>query len=193
MNEDEKITPEEAKPEDTKPTEKEQEEKQTQDEAEKKYSDKDLDEIIGKKLAKWKKDEEKKVSEAKKLASMNEAEKARYEKEQLQEELDKLRAENTRNEMLSISRGMLQEKDIAVNDELISMLITDEAEKTKANVNSFIESFNKAVEKSVNEKLKSNPPKRMVNPSTKTKEEILAIKDPVERRNQIAQNIELFN
>lgn len=45
--------------------------------SEKKYSDEDLDRIISEKFAKWQKKKEEEISEAEKLANMNEAEKAK--------------------------------------------------------------------------------------------------------------------
>ena len=53
-------------PEDTPETEPE-----INPEDEKKYSDKEVDELINKKFAKWQKDQEKKITEAAKLAEMN--------------------------------------------------------------------------------------------------------------------------
>lgn len=53
-----------------------------------KYSDKDLDNIISKKFAKWQEKQQKAVDEAKKLAEMNATQKAEYERDQLQKELD---------------------------------------------------------------------------------------------------------
>lgn len=53
--------------------------KQPQDE--KKYTDADVDAIIDKKFAKWKSEQEAEKSEAKKMAKMNEKEKADYEKQ----------------------------------------------------------------------------------------------------------------
>lgn len=47
----------------------------------KKYSDADVDEIINKKFAKWQKEQEKKISEAEKLAGMNAQEKAEHERD----------------------------------------------------------------------------------------------------------------
>ena len=158
------------------------------EQSEKKYTDEDVNQIINSKFKKWKTEQEKKISEAQKLAQMDEAEKAEYERKQLEEELQKLRSEKTKSEMISVSRKMLQENNVSISDDLISSIITDDADKT----NAFIENFNAAVEKEVNERLKSTPPKRMLNNKTLSKKDIFDVKDPVARRKLIAENMELF-
>ena len=162
------------------------------EQSEKKYTDEDVDQIINSKFKKWKLEQEKKISEAQKLAQMDEAEKAEYERKQLEEELKKLRSEKTKSEMISVSRKILQENNVSISDDLISSIITEDADKTKENINAFIENFNAAVEKEVNERLKSTPPKRMSNNKTLSKKDIFDVKDPVARRKLIAENMELF-
>src|SRR5699024_4325365 len=124
-------------------------------EDDKKYSDEDLDRIINEKFAKWQEKKEKEINEAKKLADMNAQQKAEYERDQLQKELDELRKANTLNEMTSTARNMLKERNVSIDDELLSTLVTDDAEKTKENVESFANMFEEAVEKAVLEKIKN--------------------------------------
>lgn len=161
-------------------------------EGEKKYSDSDIDEIIGKKFAKWQRDKEKEISEAKKLADMNAQQKAEYERDKIQAELESLRSEKAVSDMSKAARLMLTEKKINLEDDLLSMLVTTEAEQTKENVESFITLFEAEVEKAVSERMKNKTPARMG--ATKlTKEEILNIPDERERRKIIAENLHLFN
>lgn len=160
---------------------------------EKKYTDDEVDEIINKKFEKWTKQKEKEMDEAKKLADMTAQEKVEYERNQLKKELEELRNANTISEMSKTARGILKERNIDISDELLSMLVTKEADTTKKNVEGFAEMFDKAVEKAVNEKLKGNPPKKGPGNKTLTKEDILNIKDRTERQRKIAENIELFN
>lgn len=173
------------------------EDKKTDDKAKdtqegKKYTDEDLDRIIGEKFAKWQEKKEKEISEAKKLADMNAQQKAEYERDQLQQELDKLRKANTLNEMTSTARGMLKEKNIFIDDELLNTLVTEDAEKTKKNVEKFTNMFQTAVEKAVLEKVK-NPNEKRGTSSTLTKEEIMKIKDRDIRQQKIRENMHLFN
>lgn len=160
---------------------------------EKKYTDDEVNEIINKKFEKWTKQKEKEMNEAKKLADMTAQEKVEYERNQLKKELEELRNANTISEMSKTARGILKERNIDISDELLSMLVTKEADTTKKNVEGFAEMFDKAVEKAVNEKLKGNPPKKGPGNKTLTKEDILNIKDRTERQRKIAENIELFN
>lgn len=160
--------------------------------SEKKYSDDDVDRIIEKKLEKWKKQQQKEIDEAKKLADMNAQQKAEYERDKLQEELDELRNAKTISEMSKIARNMLKEKEISIDDDLLSVLVTKEADSTKSNVESFITLFEKAVEKAVNDRVKGKTPKKL-NSKTLTKDDILNIEDKRERRKAIAENLDLFN
>lgn len=162
---------------------------------EKKYSDKDLDEIIGKKFAKWQKDQEKKVDEAKKLAAMNEQQKAEYERDQLQKQLDEYKRKDTLSEMTKTARKMLSDAGIPASDEILSILVTTDAEKTKTAVDSYSKVFKDALESAVKERLKGNPPTKGTGggTATMTKAEIMAIKDPELRQRKMLENKHLFN
>jgi hypothetical protein len=169
--------------------------KSGKDTDEKKYSDKDLDEIINKKFAKWQKDQDKKVDEAKKLAAMNEQQKAEYERDELKKQLDEYKRKDTLSEMTKTARKMLTDAGISASDEILSILVTTDAEKTKAAVDGYSKAFNKALEEAVKEKLKGNPPTKGTGGGTvtMTKAEILAIKDPELRQKKMLENKHLFN
>lgn len=72
--------------------------------------------------------------EAKKLAKMNSEEKANYETQKLLEELQQLKDDKTRNELTAVARKMFSEADINVDDDVLSLAVTLDAEQTKANV-----------------------------------------------------------
>ena len=171
---------------------KEAEGKENEPKPEKKYSDDDVDKILNKKFAEWEKKKQKEVDEAKKLADMNAKEKAEYERDKLQKELDALREKDSLSEMTKTARKMLSDEGVSVSDDVLSMIVSTDAEKTKAAVDAFAKAFNDAVEAAVKEKLKGNPPKKGGG-STLTKEKILDVKDPVERQKLIAENMDLFN
>lgn len=164
-------------------------------EAEAKYSDKDLDRIIGQKFAEWQKKQQKAVDEAKKLAEMNAQQKAEYERDQLQKQLDDYKRKDSLAEMTKTARKMLSDSGITAPDELLSMLVTTNAEETKAAVDGFAKIFKDAVEAAVKERIKGEPPKRGTGGSapTMTKEQIMAIKDPELRQKKMLENKELFN
>lgn len=158
-----------------------------------KYTDEDVDRLINKKFAKWKEEQQKAVEEAKKLATMDAQQKAEYERDQLQAKVDELLKKNALSEMTRVARRILSEKQINVSDELLSRLVSADAEDTKKAVESFVSLFDAAVEKAVREKLKGEPPKAGKAKSTMTKEEIMKIKDPAARKKAIAENMDLFS
>jgi uncharacterized protein (DUF885 family) len=129
------------------------------DKGELKYSDKDLDEILSKKFAKWQEKQQKAVDEAQKLATMNATQKAEYERDQLQKELDELKKQASLAEMMKTSRKMLAEEGITVTDELLSIMVNTNAEETKASVDSFTKLFKEAVESAVKDRLRGETPK----------------------------------
>lgn len=164
-------------------------------EPEKKYTDDDVNKMFDKKFAEWQKKKDKEVSEAKKLAEMNAQQKAEYERDQLQKELDSLKKKDALSEMTKTARKMLSDEGISVSDDLLSVLVTTDAEKTKAAVDGFAKLFKDAVEKAVKDKLKGEPPKKgsAGGNGTLTKEQIMAIKDPEARQKKMLEHKELFN
>lgn len=172
---------------------------QTQQEDEKKYTDKDMDEIVKKRLARERKKLEaeiaealKEADEAKKFAVMNEKEKAQYEHEKMAEELAALKADKVRSEMSATARKMLAEQNITVSDGIVHSLITEDAESTKTNIDAFAAAFNDAVNKEVEARLKGQTPKKLGGNKPLTKQDILSIKDEAERRKAVAENLDLF-
>lgn len=161
-------------------------------EGEKKYTDADLNSIIDKKFAEWQKKKEKEVNEAKKLAEMNATEKAEYERDKLQKQLDEMMKEKSLTEMTKVARKMLSEDGINITDELLANLVSDSAENTKEAVKSFIELFKSAVNDAVKDALKGKAPKNSTGPDSITKEKIMKVKDRAERQKLIAEHMDLF-
>lgn len=159
---------------------------------EKKYSDDDLDKIINSKFAKWQKQQEKAVKEAEKLANMNAQERAEHERDELQKQIDSYRKKETIAEMTKVARQMISDEQITVGDNVLAMLVSDDAETTKKAITDFSKAFKEAVEAEVKVKLKGNPPKKGTKDTTMTKEKIFAVKDPAERQKLIRENMELF-
>lgn len=164
-------------------------------ESQPKYTDADVDRLFEKKFAEWSKKKDAEVAEAKKLAEMNAKEKAEYERDKLQKELDALKKKDSLAEMSKTARKMLKEEGVTVPDELLSMMVSTNAEDTKAAVDGFAKAFKEAVENAVKERLKGNPPKKGTGASAPamTKAEIMAIKDPELRQQKMLENRELFN
>lgn len=156
-----------------------------------KYTDDDVDKILNKKFAEWQEKKQKELDEAKRLAGMSAQEKAEHERDLMKQQLEKLMKQQSLSEMSKTARSILAEKSININDDLLSMLVSEDAEKTKSTIDSFVTLFQDAVKKAVAEELKGNVPKTGTN-SGYTKEQILAIKDRNERQKLIRENMNLF-
>lgn len=193
---DEPATTGPAEPTEPKPAEptEPKQQKEPKDAEPKRYTEADVNAIIDKKFAEWQKKQQKVVDEAKKLAEMNAQEKAEYERDQLQQELDSLKKQASISEMTRTARKMLSDEGINVPDELVSALVAENAEDTKMAVNNFAKAFTAAVEAAVKDRLKGEPPKRGSGSTpTMTKEQILAIKDTDLRQQMMLENRHLFN
>lgn len=109
--------------------------------------------------ANWEKDVAKRIAaeraDAEKLAKMSVEERAAEEKKQQQAEYDRERAEFMRERAVFNTAKLLSSEGLPA--EFAEMLAADSEEKTKAGIESFKDAFNKAVERSVEEKLKGKP------------------------------------
>lgn len=156
-----------------------------------KYTDEDLDRIIGEKFAKWQKQSERKMDEAKKLAEMNAQERAEYERDEYKNKFEEMQNKIALGEMQSTARKMLSDDGINVSDKVLEMLVSPDAEKTQSAIKEFSNLFKSAVAKAVTDTLKGQTPK--TGDSVKlTKEDILKIKDTKERQKAINEHLDLF-
>lgn len=157
-----------------------------------KYTDDDMDKIINKKFAEWQAKKQKEIDEAQRLAGMSVQEKTEHELRAAQEQLEKLMKQQTLSEMTKTARTILSEKDINIGDDLLSMLVSEDADKTKSTIDSFVSLFQTAVKKAVTDALKGDVPKAG-GTSGMTKEQILSVKNRAERQKLIKENMNLFN
>lgn len=190
MNEDGKIV----ETKDTQPVSTQQdtkEEPQKEIKAEPKYTDADIDRIISQKFAKWQKEKDREISEAQKLAEMNAQQKAEYERDMLQKKLDELMERDTLSQMRSEARKELSGAGINIADELLAVIVTKDAEQTKAAVEAFKTMWQGAIQSALKEALRGDVP-RSGNPSGLTREDILKVEDRKERQRLMNENKELF-
>lgn len=94
----------------------------------------------------WEKELEAKKEEAKKLAKMNAEEKLQHELEQKEAEIAELKRGQTLNEMKSEASKMLSTASLPHDDELLSLIVSDDAEATKKAV-SVITNFASLIKK----------------------------------------------
>lgn len=131
---------------------------------EKKYSDADLDRIINKKFAELETKKQRELDEAKKLEAMNATERANYENKKIQSQLDEvikerdeLKRQASIAEMTKTARKMLAENGVNVSDELLSVLVKEDAETTKSGIDNFVKVYKADVEAAVKERLRGEP------------------------------------
>lgn len=155
------------------------------------YTDDDVDKLINRKFAEWQAKKDQEIDEAQKLAEMNEQQKSDYKLQKLQKELDEYKNRETLSEMAKTARAILSEQNINIPDELVSVLVTTDADTTSANVKAFAKAFQTAVSQAVEQKITHKEPKTG-KLKTITKDDIMAIKDTATRQKAIAENIELF-
>ena len=134
--------------------------------SEKKYTDEDVNAIIDKKFAKWQKEKddalkakEEAIEEAKKLEKMNAEEKQAHEKEKLEKELAEYKRKDQFYQLSREASKMLSEHQISADDELLEVLVKDDAEGTQSAVNSFVDLLNSKVEEGVKKALSGKSPK----------------------------------
>ena len=158
---------------------------------EKKYTDADVDAIIDKKFAKWKSEQEAKDNEAKKLAKMNADEKQKYQLDQREQELADREKAIARKELTAEAKAMLSERDLPV--ELVNVVDLTSAETVSQSVAVLQKSWEQAVQKGVQEKLKGGAPMKQapVDSDAITKEEFARM--GYQSRNELYQkNPELY-
>lgn len=142
---------------------------------------------------KWQVLADDKLTEAEKLAKMTKEEKAEYKASKLQKELDDYKKKEALSDMSKTARKMLSDEEINIPDELLANLVSEDAQETKASVESFIRLFKDTVNAAVKDALKGPAPKAGTGGKpTVTKEQIMAIRNPSERQRLIAENITLF-
>ncbi len=156
------------------------------------YTDEEVDAIVERKLARWRKQREQEVAEAAKLAEMNATQRLEYERDQANKRLAEYERRDAVRQMTDESRRQLRDAGVDVPDDVVSMLVGEDAEATKAAVDGFAAAFRDAVEAEVKRRLAGGAPRSGVDASGMTAEQILAIKDPMERQRAIKENMKKF-
>lgn len=100
--------------------------------------DNDVNSIINSKYSRWKQELNEKQDEAAKLAAMDEKEKADYEKQQLKDKIADYERKEQLAEMSETASGMLSDKGIQPTKEVLSIIVSEDADKTSDNVKSYI-------------------------------------------------------
>ena len=147
----------------------ENESTQSQQQPEQKlFSQEEVNEIVKKRVAK----EKQKQQEAAKLAAKSEKEKEENEYNtklaeltSREEELNKREAEFSKRALLSETEKQLMTLQVPV--EFANLLVADDSEGTKANIDSFKKQWDEAISKAVDAKIKSSVKEPKVNNNDK--------------------------
>jgi hypothetical protein len=158
---------------------------------EKTFTQEDLDKILNKKFAQWKKKEEETKEEAAKLAKMSEQERqeALFEKQVKEFEETKKAFENEK--LLNETTRQLAAKNLPV--QFAGWLKGADAESTLENIKVFEAKFSEALENKVNEHFKKPVPKLSHNNEQIITKEVFNKMSYSERVNLLNTNKELYN
>lgn len=160
---------------------------------EKKYTDAEVEDLINKKFAEWEKRQKKTEDEAARLAGMNAQQRAEHERDELEKKYNDLLKQNTIATLTVQARKMLSDGGVnGVPDELVAVLVTEDADTTKANVDAFTKLFKQAVQEAVKNANRKPSPKTGATGGTLTKADILKVEDINERQKLIRENMDLF-
>lgn len=160
---------------------------------EKKYTDADVEDLINKKFAEWEKRQKKTEDEAARLAGMNAQQRAEHERDELEKKYNDLLKQNTIATLTVQARKMLSDGGVnGIPDELVAVLVTEDADTTKANVDAFTKLFKQAVQEAVKNANRKPSPKTGATGGTLTKADILKVEDINERQKLIRENMDLF-
>lgn len=124
-----------------------------------KYTDEDVNKIVSQKFAKWQREKDEAIEEAKKLEKMNKEQRDEHERQKLEEELAEYKRKDQYHSLSREATNMLREHGITADDDLLGMIVKDTAEDTQTAVNSFVTLFNAKVEEGVKQALSGKSPK----------------------------------
>lgn len=138
----------------------------------------------------WDKEKQVEITKAQELAQMSE--KDRQEAEE-RARIDKLNAREQELNMREYKYTAKAElENMGMSDQFVDMVLSDNPETTKNNINALKSAFDKEVEIAVKERLKGSTPNVGGGGGALTKSQIMAVKDPTERQRLIGENLNLF-
>ena len=108
----------------------------------------------------FKKTEEEKKSESKRLSKMNENEKLQYQIDKLTVELEKANAVKERYEMEKVATEILNENNLPSNKQILDFVVRSDAEQTRDAIKSLSKLVNDTAEAILKERNKSEIPTR---------------------------------
>ncbi|WP_413476797.1 DUF4355 domain-containing protein [Latilactobacillus fuchuensis] len=141
------------------PAEPETEEVEEPDKPKAKYTDEDVDNIVKAKLAKEREKTAAKIEEAAKLAKMNADQKKDYEAQQVLKRAEEAESKLAQLEMQAEARTMVSDLGVNLTDEDLALVVTTDADSTKANVSQLTDLIGRIQDQVKTEMLKGTTPK----------------------------------
>ena len=122
--------------------------------------------------AKWEQEAVAKQNEAERLAKMSESEKHAEELKKIRKEKDEAIAKLNAYELKNEAQKLANEKGLDYNLLEVFDYSKETAETIKSKIEVMYDSFTKATEKALNERLKQNEPKKVANGNNPKKKEV---------------------
>lgn len=136
---------------------------ETEQNKEKTYTKDEVSEIVQTRLNRALKEQEEKIQAAKdeatKLAKMNAEQKRSYELEQATKRANEAEAKLAAIEMQNTARKMLAESGLTLSDGQLALVVTDDAETTKAKVDDLLAFARNVREQTLDEMMTGKTPK----------------------------------
>lgn len=144
-----------------------EEAEQEESKEDKLFTQEEVNEIVRKRMERADREQEKKISEAKseavkeatKLAKMNAEQKRTYELEQANKRAQEAENELAQMKMQAVARKMFAEGGVTATDDELALVVSNDAETTKANVEKLTAFANRIREQVANELLAGKTPK----------------------------------
>lgn len=155
------------------------------------FTQEEVDKMIKDRLERQRKKDDAKRAEAEKLAKMNEQEKSNYELDKWKEKAESAQRQLDALNMRSEARKMLADKGIQASEEELDLVVSSNADATASNIERLYAVVEATKEAQRKELLQGRTPQSHGKPSM-SRDEIMAIKDPIARRKAIAENIGTF-
>lgn len=140
-----------------------EETEQEESKEDKLFTQEEVNEIVRKRMERADREQEKKISEAKseatKLAKMNAEQKRTYELEQANKRAQEAENELAQMKMQTVARKMFAESGVTATDDELALVVSNDAETTKTNVEKLTAFANRIREQVANELLAGKTPK----------------------------------
>lgn len=133
----------------------------------------------------------KELQSGKSIKDLSDEDKAKKADDDKDKEIERLRAQLTRQANIKQTDEVFKEAGLTVSDDVLDMVVVDDDKQTYANVQALIKYTNQIQSGVKKDLLKGSTPRTNGKP-TMTKDEINKIKDPIKRQQAIADNLSLY-